>query len=378
MAEKLTQSLIRKVMEDHAPGTQLYDSEVAGLRIVVGKTSCSFKHVGRVNDGTGRYVSIIVGRTDEMSLVTARSRSIELRQALARGEDPRTPKSKMPTLEEVLSRYEETRKNDLQPSTLASYRSHLKPVWKDLAKLPMDKMDRDTVRRLHERVTKKNGPSAANHVARVLKLLHNDAARTLDLPPNPISRAVRLNKEHPRQWAISGEDMPKLWKQLDAMEDRTRAACWLLMLTTGLRCGNARAIKWEHLSDDGTLLIPRAKSGRAFRLPLPRLMLQELERVRQETRPLCSPFVFCSPTSKSGHIEQMCRSTTFPYAPHMMRHSYRSHAMEAGADFTAITVLMDHANSHVSFNYLTRANITGHLREIQETICTHLVKFRGR
>jgi len=365
-------------MEDHTPGTQLYDSEVAGLRLVVGKTSCSFEHVGRVNDGTGRYVSIIVGRSDEMSLTTARSRSVELRQALARGEDPRTPKSKMPTLKDVLCRYEETRKNDLQPTTLRSYRSHLKPVWKDLAKLPIDKMDRDTVRRLHERVTKKNGPSAANHVARVLKLLHNDAARTLDLPPNPISRAVRLNKEHPRQWAISGDDMPKLWRGLDAMEDRTRAACWLLMLTTGLRSGNARAIKWEHFADDGTLPIPRAKSGRAFRLPLPRLMLQELERVRQETRPLCSPFVFGSPTSKSGHIEQLARTSAFPYAPHMMRHSYRSHAMEAGADFQAVTVLMDHANTHVSFNYLTRANITGHLREVQENICAHLVKFRGK
>lgn len=91
MPEKLTQALVRRAMEDHTPGTQLYDSEVAGLRLVVGKTSCSFKHVGRVNDGTGRYVSIIVGRADEMNLTTARSRSVELRQALSRGEDPRTP-----------------------------------------------------------------------------------------------------------------------------------------------------------------------------------------------------------------------------------------------------------------------------------------------
>lgn len=378
MPEKWTQAMVRRAQDDHPPGTQLYDSEVGGLRLVVGKKSCSFKHVGRINDGTGRYVSVIVGRADEIALTTARARSLEIRQALSRGEDPRRPKSKMPTLEEVLCRYEEARKNDLQPSTLDSYRKHLKPVWADLARLQIDKIDRETVRRLHERVTKKNGPSAANHVARVVKLLHNDAARTLDLPPNPVSRAIRLHKERPRQWAISGEDMPLLWRRLDAMEDRTRAACWLLMLTTGLRCGNARSIRWEHLSDDGTLLIPRAKSGRTFRLPLPRLMLQELERVKQETKPLASQLVFASPLSASGHIEQMARTAAFPYAPHMMRHTYRSHAMEAGADFQAITCLMDHANTHVSFAYLTRTNITGHLREVQENICAHLTSFRGK
>jgi hypothetical protein len=52
--------------------------------------------------------------------------------------------------------------------------------------------------------------------------------------------------------------------------------------------------------------------------------------------------------------------------------------MEAGVDFQGVTVLMDHANTHVSSNYLTRANITGHLRDVQETICAHLVKFRGK
>lgn len=72
-------------------------------------------------------------------------RSLEIRQTLSRGEDPRRPKSKMPTLEEVLCRYEEARKNDLQPSTLDSYRRHLKPVWQDLARLQIDKIDRGVV-----------------------------------------------------------------------------------------------------------------------------------------------------------------------------------------------------------------------------------------
>lgn len=350
MTVRLTQGMVRRVQEDHPPGTQLYDEDVSGLRLVVGSKSSSYKFMGRINDGTGRYMTITIGRADEVALKTARARAVEIRQQLARGEDPRKPKSKLPTLLEVLERYLSARANDLQPRTLEGYRDRLKPIMKDVGKLPMDKIDRELARSLHERVTKKHGIYAANHAMRVLKLLYNDCARTFDIPPNPVSRAVRLHKEKVRDWAIAPSDLPEFWRRLDGMQDRVRAACWLLMLTTGLRCSNARAVKWEHLSEEGNLLIPRAKSGRSFTLPLTRLMLQELERVKQETKPLASPFVFASPTSASGHIEQMCRTPRFPYAPHMMRHTYRTVALEVGIDFQSITMLMDHANTHVSYN----------------------------
>lgn len=39
---------------------------------------------------------------------------------------------------------------------------------------------------------------------RVLKAVWNDAARVDDsLPENPVSRGVRLNRERPRDWALS-------------------------------------------------------------------------------------------------------------------------------------------------------------------------------
>ncbi len=212
---------------------------------------------------------------------------------------------------------------------------------------------------------------------RVLKLLHNDVARTHDLGPNPVTRGVRMNKERARDWAVGPKEMPALWRRLDAMDDRLRRACWLLMLTTGLRSTNARSARWEHLEDDGVLFVPRAKSGRSFRLPLPRLVIQEFGEVRELSRPFESGFIFPSATSKSGHIEQMSRIRSWPYAPHQMRHTYRTHALEAGVDFQSVTMLMDHANTHVSFNYVTRAHLIGHLRECQERVCERLVSYRS-
>lgn len=379
MATRLTQAVVDRARQEHEPGVQVYDADVSGLRVVVGRSSASYKLVGRINDGTDRYVSVVIGRTDEVSLRTARERAKELRLALRRGDDPRTPRRSVPTLDEALDRYLASRGSELSPKTAEWYRSKVEGPLQPLRKLPVDRIDREAVRALHEKITRRRGAYCANGAMRVLKLLINDVARTHDLPPNPVTRGVRMNREAPRDWAVGPEEMPLLWRRLDALEDRVRRACWLTMLLTGLRSGDARSMRWEHLDADGVLLVPSPKGGesKAFRLPLPRLLIQELGEVREITAPLESPFVFASGSSKSGHIEEMRRLAEFPYAPHQMRHTYRTHAMEAGVDFQTVTLLLNHANPHVSFNYVTRAHLVGHMREAQEAVSSRLASFRS-
>lgn len=380
MATKLTQALVDRAPGENEPGTQIYDAEVSGLRLVVGRKSSSFKLVGRINDGTDRYVSIVIGRASEVSLRDARARATELRLALRRGEDPRRPKAAVPTLAQAMDRYLESRGEELRPQTQAWYRAKVDGPLSPLRALPVDMIDRDRVRELHEKITRRNGPCAANGAMRVLKLVINDVARTHDLPPNPVTRGVRMNRERPRDWAVGPEEMPELWAGLDAMEDRVRRACWLTMLLTGLRSHDARSMRWEHLDADGVLLVPSPKGGeaKAFHLPLPRDLVQALEEVRHLTRPLESPFVFPSSASKSGHLEEIRRTKEFPYAPHQMRHTYRTHAMEASVDFQTVTLLLNHANPHVSFNYVTRQHLVGHMRHAQESVCARLSSFRRR
>lgn len=380
MSTRLTQALVNRALEDHARGAQVYDEEVSGLRLVVGTRSASFKLVGRINDGTDRYVSIVIGRTDEVSLKSARERATELRLALRRGEDPRTPKRAVPTLREAWERYRDARRDDLRPLTLDWYEAKVSGPLSRLAKLPMDRIDRETVRGLHERLTRERGPYCANGSMRALKAIYNDACRSHDLPPNPVCRAVRMNKERPREWAVGPDGLPDLWRRLDAMEDAARAGCWLTMLLTGLRCGDARSMRWENLDGDGVLFVPSPKGGpdRSFRTPLPRLLIQSLEGVRQETAPLESPFVFPSPSSRTGHIEELRRTKDFPFAPHQMRHTYRTAALEAGVDMQTIVMLMNHRPAGVTWGYVTRAHLLGHLRAAQEAISERLTSFRGR
>jgi integrase len=377
MTTKLTQASVNRARDDHPAGTQLHDEQVSGLRLVVGKTSTSYKLVGRINDGSKRYVSLVLGRTDELSLKSARDEATRLRLELRQGVDPRTPKTTVPTVEEALERYLESRPH-LSPRTVSWYRSLLAGPLSSLRKLPADKLERDRVRALHERLSR-DIPGAANGAMRTLKAILNDVARTHDLPMNVVTRAVRMNKERPRQWAVAARDMPDLWEGLDRMEDRVRRGSWVTMLLTGLRSHDARTMRWDHIDEDGVLTVPSPKGGedKAFRLPLSRHLRKELEALRAYTAPLESPFVFPSPASKRGHLAELRRTDAFDHAPHAMRHTYRTMCMEAGVDLGMTQVLLNHRPAGVTWNYVTRANLLGPMREASERVADLIVRFRS-
>jgi integrase len=367
---------VNRARDEHPRGAQVYDSEVPGLRLVVGSRSCSWKVVGRVNDGSGRYVSVSLGSSGDLSLKSARQLASEVRLALKRGEDPRVKKdgAEVPTVSEALERYLSER--DLRPSTEEWYRRKMAGPLSAVAGKRVDHVSRDDCRTLHRRATERHGSYSANGAMRVLKAVLNDAARHMDLPPNPVARAVRMNRERARDWAVPPEAMADLWRRLDALDDPSKRGAWLLMLTTGLRCGDARGARWDQLDGDGVLTVPSPKGGkaRAFRLPLPRLTLEALEAVRAETAPLESPFMF--PAPGGGPMRGLRRSEAFPYAPHQMRHTYRTLALEAGVDWQSVLMLMNHSAGHVSFNYVTRGHLTGHLREQQELVAARLASYR--
>lgn len=92
MSTKLTQSMATQLATRSPPGTIIYDAEVSGLRMVVGSKSSSWKQVGRINNQSGLYVTVTIGRVDELSQTTTRPRAVEIRQQLANGIDPRRPK----------------------------------------------------------------------------------------------------------------------------------------------------------------------------------------------------------------------------------------------------------------------------------------------
>lgn len=223
MPEKLTQARVDRVLQTEAAGAQVYCDDVPGLRIQVGKKSATFRYVGTCNDGRSTPVSLTIGRTDAMTVRQAKQKAREIKLQLSQGVDVRKERRRVevPTVAEALDGYLSSR-SDLPPKTQRWYRGMVEGPLKSLARRRIDEVGRDECRRIHERATVTRGPYMANSCMRVLKLLHNDVARTHDLPPNPVSRAVRMNRERARDAAILPQDMPTMWKALEQISEGTQ------------------------------------------------------------------------------------------------------------------------------------------------------------
>jgi integrase len=134
----------------------------------------------------------------------------------------------------------------------------------------LDQITPRACRELHEDLTKSSGRYSANWCMRVLKAILNDAGRTLDIPRNPVSRGVRMNKEAPAELTIRLDDLGQVWRDLSAIRDQVKRTCWLTLMLTGLRSHDVRSMRWANLDDDGVLHVPNPKGGKAkaFHLPL--------------------------------------------------------------------------------------------------------------
>ncbi|MEP3296797.1 MAG: hypothetical protein ABJO27_10020 [Pseudoruegeria sp.] len=67
-----------KTRHDQKPGKQVYHATVSGLRIVVGKNSDNYKLVSQISDRIDRYICLLIGRTDDVSLKSAPEHAYEL------------------------------------------------------------------------------------------------------------------------------------------------------------------------------------------------------------------------------------------------------------------------------------------------------------
>ena len=377
MTSKLSQRLVEGALRDNPPGTQLYCDTVPGLRVKVGRRSASYRYVGTCNHGRNTPVSLTIGRTDAMTLKQAQGAARELKLRLSRGEDPRADKrrAEVPTVAEALDGYLKSRAGDLSPATVKWYHAMIDGPLRSLARRRMDELSRDECRRTHERTTARSGPYLANGAMRCLKALHNDVARTHDLPPNPVSRAVKMNRESPRDAAVLPEHMPQMWRALDALEDPMRRAAWTTCVLTGLRSADVRSARWSNLSEDGVLFVPEPKGRRSFHLPLPSHLLGVLEELREHTRPWESDFMLPA-RSRSGHMESLRRSPSFDYHPHQFRHGLRSYGLLAGVDEQVIKLILNHKDASVTGGYLTKAVVVEPMRRGIEAIAETLLSYR--
>jgi integrase len=198
-----------------------------------------------------------------------------------------------------------------------------------------------------------------------------------DLKPlNPFRSYNLHNPEKPRQTGMSERDLPAWFRAVLALDNPVMREFNVLALLTGLRRRDMTTMRWENVQK-GHIGIPQPKNGRPSRIPISPPIARSLRRLRDIGKVLpedCHQWVFPSPNSKSGHVEEP-KNKILNKSPHALRHTFRG--MCAGAKISTIhsKLLMLHAvGQDVHDEYMTTDAMFEQLAKASADVSTYIMR----
>ena len=307
MTTKLTEKAIAAIeLPEGMQQLVVWDAEIPGLGVAIGKKRRTFLVEGRV-DGTKRRKTIgVLGQPrDEdgapWTLQLARIKAKVLLADMSRGIDP-TAAQRMrregPTLRDAIELHtEKMRKEERRSRSIDVIKGEVEKHLGDWMDATLASISRTDVRERHAKLTTDSGLYLANRVMRHLRAGWNTLAKEQELPVCP-TIAVHWNKEKRRQEPMAWAELPGWFEKISKLEpildenkkrigvrSGVRGDYHLTTLLTGLRKMDAATIRWEHIDLDArTLRRPNPKGGedRAFTIPISSECVKIFERRRRE------------------------------------------------------------------------------------------------
>lgn len=327
---KLNETFARRQKFSSDGTTKLWDSEVKGLGLFIGKRTKTWYFQRDVGGKTTRQ---LIGRYPTISADAARAASLTMALETARGAG-RAFQIGAPTLGEALEFYlaRDRLRSDYHRHNLRSmFHNHLS----DWLKLPLDEIDRRMVVSRHAKLA--HTPSLANHLLRAFRTIWNHTRRTCDLSESP-TIAIEWHREKAAGGVIS--DLPE-WKcETDQLENPIHTAFYRLLLFTGFRKTEALTLKWQNVHED-RIHLPMTKNGRSFDFPISDRHHDILEPLRSLGR----EWVFPSPKSAMGHVTGPAKIS---WSPHSHRRTFATVAVEAGVLEEIVGRLLNHTPQTVT------------------------------
>lgn len=267
-------NLTEKRVRDAKPGAKpiiLWDDAIKNFGLKVTPKGAKSFLIDYFDSG-GKRRRMTLARAGEIDLAEARQRAGRELAAIRDGEsDPlhrRQAVREAPTVADGLARFFDDwaprRMADgyLTARTIKDYRKQA-----DLTLLPsLGGMKVKDVRRADiERAVAPRAPVQRNRTIALASRLFNlfEDWEWREAGSNP-ARRIEKTRENPRDRVLSPSELAALAKALTTIEDRYPApvAAIRLAALTGLRIGEVRAIRWEHVDfETGRLTMPATKTG---------------------------------------------------------------------------------------------------------------------
>lgn len=177
-----------------------------------------------------------------------------------------------------------------------------------------------------------------------------------------------------KKWMIEHIPYPKREKKLPVVLSRGEVARFLravdnlkhrtILMTlyaTGLRLSEAMALELSDIDSPRMLIRVRLGKGKRDRyVPLSETLLKQLRLYWKHSRPKGWLFPSKDPRFPLGvsSIQKVCATVVHKAGlnkrvnPHMLRHSFATHLLEAGTDLKTIQVLLGHRSLNTTSVYL--------------------------
>lgn len=370
---------------------KIYDTELKGFLVVVGKQTKTFAAQGAFwRDGVREFAARKkIGEVGDITSREARAKAKDVLAAIARGERPGAEQKIKPgavTLRKAWERYRDGHmiRKGRDARTIENYRDHMERLFEDWLDKPLARLGRQPklVADRHDKISEENGPYIANGAMRSLRAIYNHARKTNpDLPPvNPVT-VIDWNTEQRRDTGMGTSDMASWFVELTALTNPIRREFHLMTLLSGSRPTALKNVRIEHIDFRTRLMhIPKPKGGvkKAFSIPLSRPMIRCILRTMRTGRilyPDQAEFWLFPADSDSGHlIEHKEERDVLSKWGNDLRQSYRTLAQAAGVSELDIHLLMNHSLPGVNAGYITRDSLLrDHLRKQQERISKVIV-----
>lgn len=364
---KLTPSFVRHVQcADGARKLDFFDTRQPGFLLEV-RRSGGKTYYQRYRDGRGRERQYKIGASSILSLGQARRKAREIAAAALLGSDPQAQREErraVPSLRQFVQDRYLPFVRDAKRSWKtddAVLRIHILPA---LGRRALDEITENNVADLLKRLEERDySVGTTNRVLVLLRYIYN-LARKWGVPcgTNPTA-SLKTRPDVCRERFLSAEEAQRLLMALEADENEVAAKAITLLLLTGARRNEVTAAKWEYVDwDNRTLLVPRAKSGRARLIAL---NSAALDLLRAQSRLPGNPYIFPSPVTG-----RPCPSLHFPWTRireraglenlrlHDLRHSFASFLVNRGVSLYVVQGLLGHTQPRMTQRYAHLAQNT--------------------
>lgn len=322
--------------------------------------------------GKGKVKKFKIGNVADMSLSEARDKAKDSLNLIRSGTDPQIIKKQQlfegMTLEGLLKAYLSRPKHNLKPRTIKDYQNFFEKQFKPWQKRRVADI---TKYEILDWYTKGHTTPVHTHNAfRALNALMNYAIGLEVIDTNPCEfvtkNKIRYTIPKRSSHIEATYDLPKFLKafiEFDFQKDSQKVArdIILLMLTTGLRFGEASSIKFENIDHiRKTILIPDTKNRQdhlVLLVPLTYTMLRYREKDSDK-----SPYVFRikGGETKSPHVTDIrktlhgiCDSAKIKQiSAHDLRRTFASTLNSIGVGYADTKALMNHKAKDITATYI--------------------------